>query len=97
MCVIPVWQATQAGCVFWWCSVGLNWQAELEEPAAAGAMRRRAAEMQRSEEPAVEPPGAQRATFTYKKQSKLTLQHVAHLEKNSLNPNKFSYLKLQSH
>lgn len=50
----------------------------VEVPAAAaGAMRRWAAERK----PAVEASGAQRATFTHKKQPKLTFQHVAHLEK----------------
>lgn len=48
---------------------------------AAGATRRWAAGKQRSEEPAEEPPGAQSATFTFKKQPKLTFQHVAHLAK----------------
>lgn len=64
------------------CFVGLSWQAVVEVPAAAaGAMRRWAAERQGSEKPAVEASGAQRATFTHKKQPKLTFQHVAHLEK----------------
>lgn len=41
----------------------------VEEAAAAvGAMRWWVAERQRSEKPAVEPPGAQRTTFTHMKQ-----------------------------
>lgn len=65
------------------CFVGLGRQAvvEVAAAAAAGAMRRWAAERQGSEKPAVEASGAQRATFTHKKQPKLTFQHVAHLEK----------------
>lgn len=41
----------------------------VEEAAAVvGAKRRWAAERQHSEKPAVEPPGAQRTTFTHMKQ-----------------------------
>lgn len=49
--------------------------------AAAGAKRRWAAETQRSKLPAVEPPGAHKATVVNKKQFKLTFQHVEHLKK----------------
>lgn len=90
VCVIPVWQETQAGRVFGRCLVGLSLQVVVVEAAAAaaadaaGTMRRQAAERQRSEEPVVEPPGAQTATFTYKKQPNLTFQHVSHPEKSPL-------------
>lgn len=49
------------------CSVGLSWPAVMLEAAAvaaaAGTRKRWAADRERSEEPAVEPPGEQRTTI----------------------------------